>query len=528
MPKKESAVLFSGDRRVLYGAVAVLCLVAFAVLSGDGLYRGVYQFLSYMEPWRESRLLLLYIVLTFALIILSFIHARQLQAEMRQRHRAEKVAATAAHYDALTGIANRRLFQDRLKKHIVQASLEDEKLAVLVLDIDRFLTINEACGHGNGDHVLRRVAERLRQIMGHDDMVARLGDDEFALLVRGDEGDLFAAASRILNMMREPFACCEKNVQITVSIGISRYPGDGNSASKLLQCANVALSEAKAAGKDRYALYDRELDECRQRRHDAELELRGALGRREIVAYYQPLVDLTSHRIVGFEALARWQHPQRGLLGADEFIPVAEDNGLIGMVLTRMLERICEDARNWDPEIVIAVNLSSSQLLDQNLTHTILSILAEHDFPPHRLEIEVTETAFLADFDAARRAMTALKANGMRMSLDDFGTGYSGFRHLQELPFDKIKIDSSFTRRIASDPQCRKIITSMIGLGEALGLTTVAEGVEHPEEKQWLRFHHCKLGQGYLFAQPMSAEHAGLYIAEAAPAAEPAELPGRA
>ncbi|MGE4372523.1 MAG: putative bifunctional diguanylate cyclase/phosphodiesterase [Xanthobacter sp.] len=441
------------------------------------------------------------------------VHVRQLRVEVSQRRRAEKAVANAVQYDALTGLASRGLFQERLKQQIDLASRAGAKLAVLVLDIDRFLTINEACGHKGGDNILRQVAERLRQSAFHEDMIARLGDDEFALVARGDESDLFAAASHVLKMMREPFFCCNKTVQISVSIGISRYPGDGDTAGKLLQCANVALSEAKAAGKDRYALYDHELDAYRRRRHDAELELRGALGRREIVAYYQPLVNLTNQQVVGFEALARWQHPQRGLLGADAFIPVAEENGLIGLVLTRMLERICEDARNWDPELIIAVNLSSYQLLDQNLTQDILDILAKHDFPAHRLEIEVTETAVLADFDAARRAMTALKANGMRMSLDDFGTGYSGFRHLQELPFDKMKIDSSFTRRIMTDPQCRKIITSMIGLGEALGLTTVAEGVEHREEKQWLRFQHCKLGQGYLFARPLSAADAEAFIA---------------
>ncbi|MFG1431679.1 EAL domain-containing protein [Xanthobacter sp. V2C-8] len=399
---------------------------------------------------------------------------------------------------------------------LARARATQTRLAVLIIDVDAFQQVNDAHGYAAGDAVLIALAKRLSAPLRGQEALARLGADEFILLYPLEsEGtqDLFRRAERILKVAREPIAAPNGPLAVSVSIGIAKYPRDGDEQSGLLRRAETALAQAKGNGKNRYSLYDGTLDAHRRARLDTEAELRAGMERGEIVALYQPLVDLAHGRPRGFEALARWRHPTRGLLGAPQFIPIVEDAGLVGRLLAAMLERACADSRDWPDDITVAVNLSPPQLLDRDLPATILSLLSRMGVPPRRIELEITETALLQDFETARRTMSALREAGMRMSLDDFGTGFSSLRHLQELPLDKIKIDRSFTCRLLEDAHCRKIVSSMLGLASALGLATVAEGVERAEEAEWLRTHGCTLGQGYHFARPLPPCEAGAMAA---------------
>lgn len=489
----------------LYLLIGALALCACLLLFRVDAFEAAYQFSRRYEAWQLDELFSFFFVSTFALVAVLVVHERHLRSALVEREQAQQQAQDASQYDALTGIANRLMFQEEFSRALDRAKATRTRLAVLVIDVDRFLAVNDTWGHGVGDQVLRGVAERLRAALRKDDLVARLGSDEFAVLfpmVSEQTDELFRLASRILAMLREPFFFGDRRIEVTATIGIAKFPRDGDQETVLLQCAENAMQQAKAAGKNRYTLYDAGLDACRRQRLEVEGELREGFERGEIIALYQPLVDLATLQPRGFEALARWQHPGRGLLGAPEFIPIAEDAGLADRLFTAMLERVCMDTQDWAPGLSVAINLSPLQLLDPHLPRRILDLLADMKVPPRRIELEITETALLVDFETARRSMAALREAGVRMSLDDFGTGYSGLRHLRELPIDKIKIDRSFTQRIVGDPQCRKIIASMLNLGAALGMTTVAEGVETPQEADWLRSQGCNLGQGYLFARP--------------------------
>ncbi|WP_238119404.1 MULTISPECIES: putative bifunctional diguanylate cyclase/phosphodiesterase [unclassified Xanthobacter] len=508
------ADLFPKSRRVYwktYLLIAVVSACAFALLYGSDAFEKAYELSRHYEAWQLDELFSFFVIATFALIATLVVHERHLRAALVERKQAERQAENASRYDGLTGIPNRMMFQEEFARGLERAKATRTRLAVRVIDIDGFFAVNDAWGHTVGDGVLREVAERLRGVLRKGDLVARLGSDEFVVLfpmVTEQTDDLFRLATRILAVLREPFVCGDREVELTGSIGIAKYPRDGDQDTVLLQRAENAMMQAKSSGKNRYALYDAGLEACRRQRLAAESDLRDGLERGEIVAHYQPLVDLATMRPRGFEALARWQHPTRGLLGAPEFIPIVEDAGLSERLFTAMLQRVCLDTKDWAPDLTVAINLSPPQLLDSRLADHILALLADMGVPPQRIEIEITETALLLDFDTARRTMSALREAGVRMSLDDFGTGYSGLRHLRELPIDKIKVDRSFTQRIVGDPQCRKIITSMLHLGSALGMTTVAEGVEAPQEADWLRSQGCHLGQGYLFARPLPPEEA--------------------
>ncbi|MFH3481080.1 putative bifunctional diguanylate cyclase/phosphodiesterase [Xanthobacter variabilis] len=490
----------------VYLTIAVAALLLFAVLYNLNVLEYSSTIAQEYSSWPVDGLFALLLTAAFASIAVLAVHERQLQREVAQRRQAEDLAQTAFRYDSLTGISNRVLFQEEFSRALSQARSNETRLAVLVIDIDEFQQVNDAHGHDVGDAVLTTLAGRLRGIVRKEDVLARLGADEFAILfpMRNESTEaLFRLAERILQAAHDDIEAPNRNLRVSASIGIAKFPRDGDAEAGLLRCAEAALVQAKATGKDRYSLYDSSLDARRRERLETEAELRAGLERGEIIALYQPLVDLDTQRTVGFEALARWRHPVRGLLGAPDFIPIIEDAGLAGPLLQAMLRRVCDDSRHWPAGVRVAVNLSPPQLLDPELPDSILDLLRQMGVEPCRIELEITETALLQDFEAARRAMSVLREAGVHMSLDDFGTGYSSLRHLHELPIDKIKIDRSFTSRLSSDAQCRKIVASMLSLSEALGLTTVAEGVELPQQAEWLRTHGCTLGQGYLFARPL-------------------------
>ncbi|MGX1305328.1 diguanylate cyclase (GGDEF)-like protein [Amorphus suaedae] len=490
-----------------------LIIIGIAVVVQIGLvsidtFDKLYAYSRSHESYEIDEAFTIFFVLTLALAAVLIVRTRDLQREIRYRRKAEETAALLARRDALTGLPNRRLLQEEFEYRLGRVRGQGQQLGVLLLDLDRFKIVNDTYGHSAGDHLLQVVSDRITSVLREKDFLARLGGDEFAILIDTDpETDaLFRIAQRILTSVAVPFEA-EGGAfsDVTVSIGIAVYPGDGETTEVLLKRADQAMYQAKAAGRNTYALYDKALGRILHERLETERELRAAVRDRQIFPFYQPLFDLTEMKPVGIEALARWQHPTRGVLDAEQFIGLAEDSGLIGDVFTMMLEQVCIDARSWQIKLPIAVNVSPSQFRDVLLAEKIIALLERHQFDPRYLEIEVTETALLVDVESTRRTLAALKKKGIRIALDDFGTGYASLRQLRELPFDTVKIDGSFIHRLSEDEESRKIVTSIIGLGQALGLATIAEGIESAEEAKWVKEQGCPFGQGYQFVRPVAA-----------------------
>jgi diguanylate cyclase (GGDEF)-like protein len=494
-------------RPVYLVIICVAVVLQIALVSID-TFDLLHEYSRAHEDYEVDEAFTIFFVLTLALAAVLGVRTRDLQREIRYRRQAEETAARLARRDALTGLPNRRLLHEEFERRLGGLRTGDEHLGVLLLDLDRFKIINDTYGHGAGDQLLQVVSDRITSVLRETDFLARLGGDEFAILINTIPGEeaLFRVAQRILTAVAVPFET-EAGVysDVTVSIGIAIYPGDGDTNEVLLKRADQAMYQAKSAGRNTYALYDKTLDGVLHARMETETELRAAVRGRRIFPFYQPHFDLNAMKPVGIEALARWQHPTRGLLEAEEFISLAEDAGLIGDVFTMMLEQVCEDARGWELKLPVAVNVSPSQFRDVHLADKIISILDRYQFDPQYLEIEITETALLVDVDATRQTLDALKAKGIQIALDDFGTGYASLRQLRELPFDKVKIDGSFVHRLSQDEESRKIVASIIGLGQALGLATIAEGIESAEEAAWVKDHGCPYGQGFQFVRPVAA-----------------------
>jgi len=433
----------------------------------------------------------------------------------------EAVART----DALTDLPNRRRLYEQLQAGLARPDRSGGQIALLLCDLDRFKLVNDVHGHSAGDHLLQLVAARLRSLKGAGDFIARLGGDEFALVTPlsdarqpGPSGALAAQlARRVINGLEQPFELASGAVvQIGVSIGIALAQSEDGSADALVRRADVALYRAKAEGHSRFQFFDPALDIHIQRRALLEGELRKAVAHDLLVPHFQPLVEMATGRLLGFEMLARWPHPTRGMVPPYEFIPIAEDVGLIGPMTERLLRRACRAAATWPGDVFIACNMSPLQLRDRGLPAMVQSILDETGLSADRLELEITESALVGDIDLARDLLGELKALGVRLALDDFGTGYSSLRHLQLLPLDKLKIDAGFVRVMDTDLESRKIVAAVVGLGHSLGMVTVAEGVEEARTASLLQDLGCDIGQGWLYGRPGAAETASALLFEAA------------
>jgi diguanylate cyclase (GGDEF)-like protein len=378
-----------------------------------------------------------------------------------------------------------------------------EKLAVLVLGLDNFKAVNDTLGHGVGDMLLRAVAKRLRSTLREEDAIARLNSDEFAILqggiVRPEDATLLAR--RLLEAIADPFLLDEQSVVIGASIGIALSPGDGDESEKLLKNADLALSRAKNDFRGTFSFFEAEMDARAQGRRKIETDLRDAIHKGVLQPHYQPLVDLSTGRITGFEALVRWPDPERGMISPAEFIPVAEETGLINPLGSLMLRRACMDAAQWPDDVRVAVNLSPLQFRTGNLLALVMDALKQSGLAARRLELEITETLLLEKSSQVLASLHALRALGVRISMDDFGTGYSSLSYLRSFPFDKIKVDQSFVRGLDSNRDAQAIIRSIASLGKGLGVTITAEGVETEAELSCLRAEGCHEGQGFLFSR---------------------------
>jgi diguanylate cyclase (GGDEF)-like protein len=427
--------------------------------------------------------------------------------DITERRRAEKQIAHMARHDALTDLPNRVLLRDRLA-HALAELPRDQRLAVLYLDLDHFKSVNDTLGHQIGDELLKTVAARLRDCVGEVDTVARVGGDEFAIIHTGIEqpNDAAVLARRICEAVKEPCELHGHAVIVDTSIGIALAPGDGTDPTELLKNADMALYRAKADGRGTYRFFEPEMDARMKTRRTLELALRVALANGEFELHYQPLVNLEDRRITCCEALIRWNHPERGLIPPAEFIPIAEEIGLIVPLGEWVLRRACADAMQWPADIKVAVNLSPIQVMNQNLVAVVVGALAAAGLPASRLEVEITESVLMQNSEATLATLHRLRELGVKISMDDFGTGYSSLSYLRSFPFDKIKIDRCFISGLATGDDSVAIVLAIAGLAKHLGIATTAEGVETKQQLQQVKALGCSEMQGFLFSAPRRNE----------------------
>ena len=427
--------------------------------------------------------------------------------DISERRQAEARIHFMAHHDALTGLPNRLLFEERLGQLLKGMRQEDGGAAVLCLDLDRFKDVNDSLGHPAGDQLLKEVAQRLLGCVRGGDVVARLGGDEFAILQSSacQPEHAEALARRLVKALGAPYIVNATRVVIGTSVGIAITTGNGNDVNHLLKNADIALYKAKANGRGTYCLFEAEMDVQLQARRAMELDLREAIGRHEMMVFYQPLFDLEADKVTGFEALLRWRHPLLGMVSPAQFIPIAEEIGLIATIGEWVLKQACHDAAKWPKDLMVSVNLSPIQFRSSNLVQAVRSSLDTAGLPPRRLELEITESALLKDNDKVLAMLHELRNLGVEIALDDFGTGYSSLSYLRSFPFDKIKIDQSFVREMSRRPDCLAIVHSVTHLARQLGMATTAEGVETEEQLDQVRKAGCTQAQGYYFDRPKPA-----------------------
>ncbi len=416
-----------------------------------------------------------------------------------------------ANHDALTGLANRNLLRDRLQQSIALAHRHERPFSVALIDLDNFKLINDSLGHDIGDQVLRIAGERLSACIREGDTVARLGGDEFILLVaehRQDDSSL-RVAQRVISGISEPFVIDQREFKVTCSLGIVSFPRDGTDADTLLRNADTAMYRAKDLGRNTFQLYSAEMNANLDERLTLETDLWNALKRDEFVLHYQPKVALETGRIVGMEALLRWQHPAKGMIPPGRFIPIAEESSLIVEIGNWVIREACAQNRAWQNaglrRVPVAVNISGRQIHQEDLATTVRVALESTGLSPEYLEIEITESAVMSNTDAAINTLTRLRAMNVRISLDDFGTGYSSLSYLKRLPVTGLKIDQSFIRDLASEPDDAAIVRAIIVVAQELLLNVTAEGVETAEHVEFLKLHGCGEAQGFYFARPVPA-----------------------
>jgi diguanylate cyclase (GGDEF)-like protein len=432
---------------------------------------------------------------------------QRLKVEIADREESQARSQYLAYHDSLTGLGNRLLFKEQLEEALKDVSVTPHPLAVLFLDLDGFKAVNDTLGHSVGDLLLKSVAAKLRDILPRTDRIARLGGDEFAILQMSaaQPASSIALAEKIIEIIGEPCSVDGHDVTVGASVGVAvAHPGDMNTEN-FLKSADLAMYSAKSEGRGTYRMFDPEMDAVVQTRRLLERDMRTALAQDRFRLYYQPLVNLQTKKVTAFEALMRWEHPERGAVPPSEFIPVAEEMGLIVQLGEWALRQACAEAVEWPDGIGISVNLSPLQFSKGNLVSTVLSALASSGLPASRLELEITESVLLEKSERNIAVLNQLRDLGVRISMDDFGTGYSSIGYLRSFQFDKIKIDQSFVRDLLVDEGSLAIVRAIAGLGVSFGMTTTAEGVETEEQMRCLNLEGCIEVQGYFYSKPVPA-----------------------
>ncbi|HEY4783996.1 MAG TPA: EAL domain-containing protein [Chthoniobacterales bacterium] len=433
---------------------------------------------------------------------------QRLKVEIADREESQARSQYLAYHDSLTGLGNRLLFKEQLEEALKDVSITPHPLAVLFLDLDGFKAVNDTLGHSVGDLLLKLVATKLRDILPRTDRIARLGGDEFAILQISatQPGSSIALAEKIIEVVGQPSSIDGHDVTVGASVGIAvAHPGNMNTEN-FLKSADLAMYSAKSDGRGTYRMFDPEMDAIVQARRLLERDMRTALAQDGFRLFYQPLVNLQTKKVTAFEALMRWQHPERGMVPPSDFIPVAEEMGLIVQLGEWALRQACAEATEWPDGVCVSVNLSPLQFSKGNLVSSVMSALASAGLPASRLELEITESVLLEKSERNITILNQLRDLGVRISMDDFGTGYSSIGYLRSFPFDKIKIDQSFVRDLLVDEGSLAIVRAIAGLGVSFGMITTAEGVETEEQMRCLNLEGCIEVQGYLYSRPVPAD----------------------
>lgn len=432
--------------------------------------------------------------------------------DITERKRAEDKMLHLAYHDALTNLPNRALFKDRLEQSLAYARrLKHGKVAVLFIDLDRFKLVNDSLGHAVGDQLLQGVAQRLRELGRRSDTLARLGGDEFTFLLPDVDHveEATVVADKVLAALEQPFVIGGRDIFVSASIGISMYPDDGADVETLMKHADTAMYHVKKQGRNGFHIYTRALDQHSQRRLELESRLHTALERQQLVLHYQPQFDLSQGRLRGVEALVRWQHPELGMISPAEFIPLAEESGLIVPIGAWVLETACRQMREWKeagfPDLVMSVNLSVRQFFREDIARQVMRAIDDYCLSAQVLELEITESVAMDDAAYTIRTLESLAASGLRLAIDDFGTGYSSLSQLRKMPVGILKIDRAFVQDITANPDDAAIVNAVITMAHRLGLKVIAEGVESQAQLAHLRAQRCDFAQGYLFSKPLPA-----------------------
>jgi diguanylate cyclase (GGDEF)-like protein len=430
--------------------------------------------------------------------------------DISDRKRAERTIKYQAYHDLLTGLPNRTLFEDHLSLALAQARRETRMLAVMFLDLDRFKVVNDTLGHVIGDRLLRVVSKRLKESLRSGDTLARIGGDEFLLLLPQlrSRAEAEAVARKIIDALRSAFVIDGYELYVGCSIGISIYPDDGDSRDSLIKHADIAMYHVKDEGKGNFQFYSGAMDTAFSRHLSMESDLRKAVHGEQFQVFFQPQVETGTGRICGLEALIRWNHPELGLLKPDEFIPLAEDTGLITSVGHALLRAVCGELKRWRdlglPPVRVGVNLSALEVVQQRFAEMIIQSLGAHDLPGDLLEIEITENIIMRDLENVAQKLRQLSAHGIRIAIDDFGTGYSSLSYLKRLPIHTLKIDREFVQGISpSSRDDSSIVAAIVSLAKGLGLNLIAEGVETGFQRDYLQALGCESMQGFLFSEPV-------------------------
>ncbi len=505
----------SARRDLVSGAITVAAILMFVGTGSSVLASTIQHY--FRDGKAADQPLVIALLLNVALILFGWRRHRELAEEVTIRTAAEERAQLLAAKDPLTGFLNRRSLAEEGAAMFVSAERRGKAMALLMLDLDHFKTVNDMHGHAAGDALLREVAIKIAEAMPSVALTARFGGDEFAcaFLFDAEHPDTVERiAEKLISRMAQPIDCDGLQIHISASIGIARSDFDCGSIDALMRAADIAMYAAKNAGRNRLTWFDRSMERELQARTELEFGLRNAIPRTEIVPYFEQQIDLTTGRLNGFEMLARWEHPQRGLIEPAHFISIAEETGLISDLSLSIMRQAFLAAKDWDPGLSLSVNISPWQLKDMWLAQKIIKVATETGFAATRLEIELTEAAMLDNLALVQSIVGSLKNQGIRVALDDFGTGYSSLAHLRALPFDRIKIDKSFVMSINHNSESAAIVTAITRLGESLNLPITAEGIEDQAIEERLRALGCAQGQGYLYGRPTSITATRRLLAE--------------